>query len=90
MIVRILSSPLASRILLLSLLAVFLCSPAEAKRKDVVVMNNGDHFTGEVKRLQNGLLFVETDYVSRQYRAGLESGGVGPEHRYLQDCVEQR
>jgi putative salt-induced outer membrane protein YdiY len=64
MIVRILSSPLASRILLLSLLAVFLCSPAEAKRKDVVVMNNGDHFTGEVKRLQNGLLFVETDYVS--------------------------
>ncbi|MGC1636659.1 MAG: DUF481 domain-containing protein, partial [Candidatus Acidiferrales bacterium] len=28
------------------------------------VMNNGDHFTGEVKRLQNGLLFVETEYVS--------------------------
>ena len=31
---------------------------------DVVVMSNGDHFTGKVKRLQNGLLFVETDYVS--------------------------
>src|SRR5208282_2148518 len=28
------------------------------------IMNNGDHFTGKVKRLQNGLLFVETDYVS--------------------------
>ena len=27
-------------------------------------MNNGDHFTGKVKRLQNGLLYVETDYVS--------------------------
>jgi hypothetical protein len=27
-------------------------------------MSNGDHFTGEVKRLQNGLLFIETDYVS--------------------------
>jgi putative salt-induced outer membrane protein YdiY len=27
-------------------------------------MNNGDHFTGEVKRLQNGLLYVETEYVS--------------------------
>jgi len=27
-------------------------------------MNNGDHFTGEVKSLQNGLLFVETGYVS--------------------------
>jgi len=34
-----------------------------AGRKDVVVMNNGDHFIGEVKRLQNGLLYVETDYV---------------------------
>jgi putative salt-induced outer membrane protein YdiY len=42
----------------------FLCVPAQAKRKDVVVMNNGDHFTGEVKRLQNGLLYVSTDYVS--------------------------
>lgn len=41
-----------------------LCPSAQAKRKDVVVMNNGDHFTGEVKRLQNGLLFVETEYVS--------------------------
>jgi putative salt-induced outer membrane protein YdiY len=49
------------------LLASFLAclSPSvQAKRKDVVVMNNGDHFTGEVKRLQNGLLFVETEYVS--------------------------
>jgi putative salt-induced outer membrane protein YdiY len=27
-------------------------------------MINGDHFTGQVKRLQNGLLYVETDYVS--------------------------
>jgi len=27
-------------------------------------MNNGDHFTGQVKRLEKGLLFVETEYVS--------------------------
>jgi putative salt-induced outer membrane protein YdiY len=27
-------------------------------------MNNGDHFTGQVKRLQDGLLYVETDYAS--------------------------
>jgi len=40
------------------------CSPAQEKRKDVVVMNNGDHFTGKIKRLQNGLLYVETDYAS--------------------------
>src|SRR5271154_3003760 len=52
-----------SRFFLLAPLLAFLCSPAQAARKDVVVMNNGDHFTGQVKRLQNGLLFLETDYV---------------------------
>jgi len=41
-----------------------LSSAAQEKRKDVVVMNNGDRFTGKVKRLQNGLLYIETDYVS--------------------------
>jgi putative salt-induced outer membrane protein YdiY len=51
-------------ILLLAPLLTCLCPSAQAKRKDVVVMNNGDHFTGEVKRLQNGLLFIETEYVS--------------------------
>jgi putative salt-induced outer membrane protein YdiY len=49
---------------LLAPLLVCLCSSAQEKRKDVVVMNNGDRFTGKVKRLQNGLLYVETDYVS--------------------------
>ncbi len=49
---------------LLAPLLTCLCCTAQEKRKDVVVMNNGDHFTGQVKRLQNGLLFVETDYVS--------------------------
>jgi len=49
--------------LALSLLSC-LCCTAQAKRKDVVTMNNGDRFTGEVKRLQDGLLYVETDYVS--------------------------
>jgi putative salt-induced outer membrane protein YdiY len=49
--------------LLVPLLAC-VSSPAQEKRKDVVVMNNGDRFTGKVKRLQNGLLYVETDYVS--------------------------
>ena len=48
----------------LVVLWAFLCVPAQAKRKDVVVMNNGDHFTGEVDRIQNGLLYVSTDYVS--------------------------
>src|SRR5580700_9423224 len=52
------------RVFLLALLVACSCSPAHAKRKDVVIMNNGDHFTGQVKRLQNGLLYVETDYVA--------------------------
>lgn len=54
----------ASRIFLLAPLLACLCSPAHAERKDVVIMNNGDHITGEVKRLQNGYLYVETEYVS--------------------------
>jgi hypothetical protein len=53
-----------SQILLLALLSACLCSAAHAKRKDVVIMNNGDHFTGEVKRLENGLLYIETEYVA--------------------------
>jgi putative salt-induced outer membrane protein YdiY len=64
MIIGILSFPLASRLFLLTPLFVCLCSPAQAKRKDVVIMNNGDHLTGQVKRLQNGLLYMETDYAS--------------------------
>ena len=64
MATRIRLSRYSWRILILAPLLTCLCSSAHAKRKDVVVMNNGDHFTGEVKRLQNGLLFVETEYVS--------------------------
>jgi putative salt-induced outer membrane protein YdiY len=64
MATKILSFCRASRICLLAPLLACLSSPAQAGRKDVVIMNNGDHFTGEVKRLQNGLLYVETDYVS--------------------------
>jgi len=64
MIMRILAFSRASRLLLVPLFAACLCFPAQAKRKDVVIMNNGDHFTGEVKRLENGLLYVETEYVA--------------------------
>ena len=54
----------ASYIFLVAVLVTCFCSTAHAGRKDVVIMTNGDHFTGEVKRLQNGLLYVETDYAS--------------------------
>lgn len=64
MMARILAFSRAYRAFFAPLLVLCACFPAQARRKDVVVMNNGDHFTGEVRRLQNGLLFVETDYVS--------------------------
>jgi putative salt-induced outer membrane protein YdiY len=48
----------------LSFLVILLSLPAQAKRKDVVIMKNGDHFTGEVKKLQYGVLYVDLDYVS--------------------------
>lgn len=38
--------------------------PAFAKRHDIVVMKNGDQLSGEVNKLENGLLFFDTDYVS--------------------------
>src|SRR5881275_1667769 len=34
------------------------------KRGDLIVMTNGDRFTGDVKKLENGILYVETDYIS--------------------------
>src|SRR5436189_1606350 len=44
-------------------------SLARAKRKDdVVVMNNGDTFTGEVKELQYGELVFKSDYMKDSVR----------------------
>ncbi len=48
---------------------IFCCSlllaiPVAARDKtDVVVMKNGDHFTGEVKGLDAGVLYVNMDYI---------------------------
>lgn len=35
---------------------------AKVSRHDTVIMKNGDRLTGEVKRLEQGVLYVETDY----------------------------
>src|SRR5271169_801547 len=64
MMMRILAFSRASRLMFVPVFVACLCSSVQAQRKDVVIMNNGDHFTGEVKRLQNGLLYIETDYVA--------------------------
>lgn len=59
-------SSTASRVLVLVGVVVLACLPALAKvkRHDVVIMKNGDHLTGDVKKLENGVLYVETDYFS--------------------------
>ena len=40
---------------------IALATPASAQRTDVVVLQNGDHITGEVKKLQFGRLEYKTD-----------------------------
>jgi hypothetical protein len=54
------------RVFIVTMLALAACHSANAKvlRGDVVTMKNGDRFTGEVKRLQSGVLYIETDYAS--------------------------
>lgn len=42
-------------------LILFLVSTAFAQREDVVIMQNGDHITGEIKRLEVGILVFKTD-----------------------------
>jgi putative salt-induced outer membrane protein YdiY len=49
-------------VLFLVVLSLCECLHAKTLRGDVVVMKNGDRFTGEVKRLQSGVLYIETDY----------------------------
>jgi Protein of unknown function, DUF481 len=43
---------------------ILLCAPLQAKRKDLIIMKNGDRLTGEVKKLENGVLYVDFDYTS--------------------------
>jgi hypothetical protein len=45
-----------------------------AQRPDVVVMKNGDRFTCTVKKLQAGVLYIDTDYISGS--TGLDWGQV--------------
>lgn len=37
---------------------------AKVKRHDTITMKNGDRLTGEIKRLEQGVLYVATDYFS--------------------------
>lgn len=66
MLPDILQRAAAFRIVIVVALALSACQCAYAKklRGDVVTMKNGDRLTGEVKSLQRGTLFIETDYSS--------------------------
>jgi len=57
------NTPYTKRINVLVIM-LFLCLPSYAKRKDIIVMKNGDRLSGEVKKLENGVLYVSTDYFS--------------------------
>jgi putative salt-induced outer membrane protein YdiY len=49
---------------LVVILALFIGNPAYAKRKDdTVVMTNGDRFTGEIKKLERGILYFKSSYM---------------------------
>src|SRR5271169_5531142 len=61
---------LRSRVAFALILSGFLCLSnagpclAKVKRHDIIIMKNGDRLTGEVKRLEQGILYIETDYFS--------------------------
>jgi len=44
-----------------------LAAPARAEKTDVVVLDNGDHITGEVRKLQSGQLQMKTDHIGTVY-----------------------
>jgi len=49
-----------------ALFGMAVCMPSRAfarEKTDIIVMKNGDRITGEVKRLENGILKVDLDYV---------------------------
>jgi hypothetical protein len=51
-------------LMLMLMLGTGTIASGKTLRGDVVTMKNGDRFTGEVKRLQSGILYIETDYAS--------------------------
>jgi putative salt-induced outer membrane protein YdiY len=52
------------RVIGILIVCVLAASPGDAKQKDdVVVMKNGDKFTGEIKKLENGILYFKAAYM---------------------------
>ena len=53
-------------LILFAVLHIFNAGPClgKVKRHDTIIMKNGDRLTGEVKKLEQGVLYFETDYFS--------------------------
>jgi hypothetical protein len=65
-------------------LVLFVSIPAFAAfpRDDVVILENGDRFTGDVKELQRGVLRLRTDYVGNVYIQWIHIASVHAEKDY--------
>ena len=50
-----------SKTLLLLAISCLVFSDIYAQREDIVIMQNGDNITGEIKRLELGILVFKTD-----------------------------
>jgi putative salt-induced outer membrane protein YdiY len=67
--IPVVSAPSVLRRPALIVILMLLACPAFGKRKDdVVVMKNGDRFTGEIKSLQHGELTFKSDYMVESVR----------------------
>jgi hypothetical protein len=71
--------PLAVAVLSLFLLP----SPCAAQKTDIIVLRNGDRFTGEIKSLQFGYLEVSTDSLSTVMVVWLDVVEVTSTHRFV-------
>jgi hypothetical protein len=63
---------------------LLVCAPAFAAfpRDDVVILESGDRFTGDVKELQRGMLRLRTDHVGNVYIQWIHIASVHAEKDY--------
>jgi len=64
----ILVSPVLRGPALILILMLLACTAFGKRKDDVVVMKNGDRFTGEIKSLQQGELVFKSDYMADSVR----------------------
>ena len=59
------AGPVLTRLCRTVFLLTAICGlPTSAQRPDVVVMKNGDRFTCSLNKLESGVLYIDTDYIS--------------------------